>query len=187
VNVGESVVVCTQNPHKLGEFRELVPDWDVEALQADGYPPEDGDTYRDNALIKARFGRRVAPAGAWVLADDSGIEFDALAGSPGVRSARWAGDEHVAKALAAVEGAASRRARYVCELVLVSPAGREVYGTGVLEGHIAGEARGDGGFGFDPVFVPRGEERTVAELGDDWKREHSHRAVAARALRDALA
>jgi XTP/dITP diphosphohydrolase len=180
-----TVVVCTQNPGKLVELEELFPEWTLESLREAEFPPEDGLTYVDNARIKARFGRGRAPAGAWVLGDDSGIELDALAGGPGVLTARWAEGRHVERALAAVDGAAPG-ARYVCELVLLASDGREVRGTGVLEGHIAGEARGDGGFGFDPVFVPRGEERTVAELGDDWKRERSHRALAARELRDAL-
>jgi XTP/dITP diphosphohydrolase len=79
-----------------------------------------------------------------------------------------------------------RRARYVCELVLLAPDGTEHRGTGVVEGRIADAAAGDGGFGFDPVFVPAGETRTVGQLGDAWKVEHSHRALAARSLRDTL-
>lgn len=176
------VVLCTQNLHKLEEFRALFPDWRVEPLAALDYPPEDGATYFDNALLKARFGRDVAP-GRFVLADDSGIEFDALDGRPGVHTARWAEGEHVRRALAAVDGAATRGARYVCELVLLAPDGRELRGTGTLEGAIAEGPRGGAGFGFDPVFVPVGEQLTVAQLGDDWKTQHSHRALAARALR----
>jgi XTP/dITP diphosphohydrolase len=98
-------------------------------------------------------------------------------------TARWSNGDHVPKALAAVEGK-DRRARYVCELVALSPEGRELRGTGVLDGTIAHEPAGGEGFGFDPVFVPLGEARTVAELGDGWKAEHSHRALAARALLD---
>jgi len=179
------VVLATQNPGKVGELAELFPDWSLEALPPGEMPPEDGETYLDNARIKARYGRLVVPADRWVLADDSGIELDALEGGPGVLTARWAEGRHVEKALAAVEGR-SREGRYVCELVLLSPERREVRGTGVLEGRVADGPSGDGGFGFDPVFVPRGHERTVADLGDDWKREHSHRALAARALLDAL-
>jgi XTP/dITP diphosphohydrolase len=177
-----TVAACTQNAHKLGEFRELFPDWAIEPLEVEGgYPAEDGETYVDNARIKARFGRANAPAEAWVLADDSGIELDALGGGPGVVSARWAGGREVERALEAVEGRA-RGARYVCELVLIAPDGRELRGTGILEGSVADAAAGGEGFGFDPVFVPRGESRTVAELGDAWKRSHSHRALAAQAL-----
>jgi XTP/dITP diphosphohydrolase len=121
-----------------------------------------------------------------MLADDSGIEVAALGGGPGVQTARWAEGRHVAKLLAALDGKDDRSARYVCELVAIAPDSDEVRGTGVLEGTIAREPAGDEGFGFDPLFIPRGESRTVAELGDDWKALHSHRAVAARALRDAL-
>ena len=151
-------------------------------LDADDYPDEDGATYIDNARIKARFGRRVGPAERWMLADDSGLELAALGGRPGVQTARWAEGRHVERALDALAGAEDRSGRYVAELVLLSPEGRELRGTGVLEGSIAREPAGSGGFGFDPVFVPGGETRTVAELGDEWKAQHSHRALAAQAL-----
>lgn len=103
-----------------------------------------------------------------------------------MQTARWAEGRHVEKLLAALEGEDDRRAHYVCELVAISPDGHELHGTGVLRGEIAPEPAGGEGFGFDPVFVPRGETQTVAELGDGWKAEHSHRALAARALLDAL-
>ncbi len=173
--------VCSGNPHKLDEFAALFPDWELELLAGVELPAEDGDTYLDNARIKARHGRAVGPGGRWMLADDSGIELAALGGAPGVVTARWAEGHHVEKALAAVAGR-ERGARYVCELVALSPEGREVRGTGLLDGTIAREAAGSQGFGFDPVFVPLGETRTVAELGDGWKAEHSHRALAARDL-----
>jgi XTP/dITP diphosphohydrolase len=118
-----------------------------------------------------------------MLADDSGIEVAALGGAPGVQTARWAESRHVEKLLDALAGRENRAARYVCELVLIAPDGRELRGTGMLDGAVAAAPAGDGGFGFDPVFVPVGESRTVAELGDAWKAEHSHRAVAARVLR----
>ena len=175
--------VCSGNPHKLDEFALLFPDWELELLSGVEFPAEDGETYLENARIKARHGRAVGPAERWMLADDSGIELAALAGAPGVVTARWSEGDHVAKALAAVEGK-DRRARYVCELVVLSPDGRELLGTGVLDGTIAAEAAGSEGFGFDPVFIPLGEASTVAELGDGWKAKHSHRALAARALLD---
>jgi len=175
--------VCSGNPHKLAEFRELFGDWDLELLEGVEFPLEDGATYADNARIKARFGREVGPADRWMLADDSGIEVEALGGAPGVLTARWAEGRHVEKALAVLEGVDDRRAQYVCELVAIAPDGGEVVGTGVLRGAIALAAAGSEGFGFDPVFVPLGETRTVAELGDAWKAEHSHRALAAQALR----
>jgi len=178
------VTVCSGNPGKVDELAELFPEWQLELLHAGPFPPEDGATYVDNARIKARFGRAHGPADRWMLADDSGIEIAALGGEPGVHTARWAEGRHVEKALAAVSD--DRRARYVCELVLLAPDGAEHRGTGVLEGSIAEAAAGDGGFGFDPVFIPAGKTRTVAELGDAWKAVHSHRALAATALRSTL-
>jgi XTP/dITP diphosphohydrolase len=181
-----TATLCSANPHKLAEFDALFPDWELELLAATDYPEEDGATYLDNARIKARYGRLVGPTERWMLADDSGIEVAALGAGPGVQTARWAEGRHVEKLLAALAGQTDRRAQYVCELVALSPQHEEARGTGVLPGTIALAAAGGEGFGFDPVFVPRGEERTVAELGDAWKAEHSHRALAARALRDAL-
>jgi XTP/dITP diphosphohydrolase len=118
-----------------------------------------------------------------MLGEDSGLEVDALDGAPGVQTARWAQGRHVERILEALAGETDRRARYVCELVALAPDDRELRGTGTLEGRIADAPHGTAGFGFDPVFVPDGEERTVAELGDTWKAEHSHRARAAQALR----
>ena len=177
---------CTGNPHKLDEFRALFPDWELELLEDANFPPEDGVTFEDNARIKARYGRLVGPADCWMLADDSGIEVAALGGGPGVLTARWAEGRHVEKLLGALESSDDRDARYVCELIAIAPDGREARGTGVLPGSIALAAAGGEGFGFDPIFIPRNETRTVAELGDSWKAEHSHRAVAARALLDTL-
>jgi XTP/dITP diphosphohydrolase len=178
--------VCSGNPHKLAEFRALFPRWDLALLSAGEFPPEDGTTYIDNARIKARFGREVGPPDRWMLADDSGIEVAALGGAPGVLTARWAENRHVEKLLAALDGIDDRGAQYVCELVAVSPDGKEVVGRGVLRGQIAAAAAGSEGFGFDPIFVPFGQTRTVAELGDAWKSAHSHRALAAQALLDEL-
>lgn len=153
-------------------------------MEADEYPPEDGATYYENARAKADFGRSVDPS-AWILGEDSGLEVDGLGGAPGVASARFARGAHVERLLRELDGVEGegRRARYVCELVALSPGADEIRGTGVLEGRIAHEPRGAEGFGFDPIFVPHGEERTVAELGDEWKKGNSHRARAADALR----
>jgi XTP/dITP diphosphohydrolase len=157
----------------------------LERLDADNYPPEEGMTYYENARAKAEFGRTVEPS-AWILGEDSGLEVDGLGGRPGIESARFAGGEHVERLLRELQGIENRRARYVCELVALSPEGDELRGTGILEGRIGHEPRGSEGFGFDPIFVPEGEEQTAAELGDEWKAEHSHRARAAAALRQAL-
>jgi XTP/dITP diphosphohydrolase len=180
-------VLCSRNPHKARELERLLPGWTIEPLERDDYPAETGATYYENAALKAAFGRAHAPG--WVLAEDSGLEVHALGGRPGVLSARYApeGAPAVAKLLGELEGSDERRARYVSELVLLSPEGRELRGTGTLEGRIAHEPAGSEGFGYDPIFVPDGAERTVAELGDGWKAENSHRARAARALLAALA
>ena len=178
--------LCSHNEGKLRELRALMPEWRIELLDVDDYPPEVGETYYENALAKARFGRAAGDAGEWMIGEDSGIEVAGLGGRPGVQSARFGGDDPVGRLLAEVEGVEDRRARYVSELVALSPDGEEVRGTGVLEGRIVDEPRGTEGFGYDPIFVPDGETRTVAELGNDWKRGHSHRARAARALAAAL-
>jgi XTP/dITP diphosphohydrolase len=159
-------------------------------LDADDYPPEEGQTYYENARGKAEHGRAVATGSSdWVIGEDSGIEVDGLGGRPGVRAARFGGDDPVGRLLDALRGieGEGRAARYVCELVALAPTGEELRGTGIFEGRIAHEPRGSEGFGYDPIFVPAGEQQTVAELGDDWKRANSHRARAARALAEAVA
>jgi len=160
----------------------------LEPLGAEEFPPETGDSYYENARAKALFGRSVGPKDAWMLGEDSGLEVDALGGAPGVRSARYApeGEEAIVRLLEELRDVEAREARYVCELVLAAPDGRELRGTGVLQGRIADEPRGSEGFGYDPVFIPEGEERTVAELGDAWKSRNSHRARAAAALTSVL-
>jgi XTP/dITP diphosphohydrolase len=179
-------VLATANAHKAREFEPLLPGWEIEPLLGADFPEETGETYWENALGKARFGRGLAPAEAWVLGDDSGIEVEALDWGPGVVTARWAEGDHVGRLLRALDGEPRRRARYVCELAAIAPDGRELRGSGTLEGTIVREPSGAEGFGFDPIFVPDGEARTVAELGDAWKVRNSHRAKAARALLEAL-
>jgi XTP/dITP diphosphohydrolase len=178
--------LASRNANKARELERLLPSWTIEPLGADDYPAEDGDTYYENARGKALFGRTRAAAEEWVVGEDSGVEVAALGGGPGVHSARSGGDDPVGWLLGRLAGVEDRSARYVSELVALSPAGVEFRGTGTLAGRIATEPRGTEGFGFDPIFVPTGEERTVAELGNDWKRENSHRANAARALLEAL-
>lgn len=180
------LLLASGNPNKLRELRAVLPGWEIDLLPTYEEPPEDGATFLDNARIKARHGREHAPRDAWVAGEDAGIEVAALGGRPGVRSARWT-TRHVEQLLEELEGAEDRRARYVCELVALDPGGAEVRATGTLEGEIARAPRGSEGFGYDPVFVPLGERRTVAELGNAWKADHSHRAKAARALAESLA
>ena len=186
--MGLSVRLCSRNEHKRRELARLLPGWELELLDADDYPPEDGATYYANARTKASFGRLVGPKEAWMLGEDSGLEVAGLRGGPGVRSSRSAAGDEVGWILRELDGVEGegRRARYVCELVALAPDGREVRGTGMLSGRIGREPRGSGGFGFDPVFVPNGEMKTVAVLGDEWKAQNSHRARAAAALLQAL-
>jgi len=179
-------VLCSRNPHKARELERLLPGWTFKPLERDDYPPETGATYYENAALKARFGHEHSDG--WVLAEDSGLEVEALGGRPGVLSARYApeGAPAVAKLLGELERIEKRDARYVSEFILLSPDGRELRGTGELEGRIGYVPAGSEGFGYDPIFIPDGEERTVAELGDQWKAHNSHRARAARALLEAL-
>ena len=184
--------LASGNAHKARELQAILRDWEIEPLGV-RLPPEEGETFYENALAKAQFGRGLAAPDAWVLGEDSGLEVEALGGRPGIRSARYAGpgasdEANVSKLLEELRGVAGegRRARYVCELVCLSPAGEETRVTGTLAGRIVERPRGSAGFGYDPVFVPEGEERTVAELGEGWKSRESHRARAAQALAAAL-
>ncbi|HEY7003829.1 MAG TPA: non-canonical purine NTP pyrophosphatase [Gaiellaceae bacterium] len=182
------VVFASRNAGKLRELRPLLPAWEIEPIGDVEMPEETGATFYENAAAKARFARSLDP-GRSALGEDSGLEVMGLGGAPGIRSARYAGEgasdeENVARLLEALRriGDDGRRARYVSELVLLTPGGAELRGTGTLAGRIAEDRRGTAGFGYDPVFVPEGQSRTVAELGDDWKHRHSHRAAAAREL-----
>ena len=180
--------LCSRNAHKARELERLLPGWTIEPLDAEDFPPETGESYYENARAKARLGREVGDWDAWMIGEDSGLEVGALDGRPGLHSARYApeGAPAIRKLLGELEGVDDRRARYVSELVALAPGGEEFRGTGTLKGRIAHEPRGSEGFGYDPIFVPDGEERTVAELGNDWKARNSHRARAAHALRAAI-
>jgi len=184
----EKARLASRNANKARELERLLPGWEIEQLDALEFPPEEGKTYYDNARAKARFGRQVGPAGVWMLGEDSGLEVEGLGGGPGVQSSRSAAGHEVGWLLRELEGVEGegRRARYVCELVCLTPDSQEFRGTGTLEGRIAQEPHGSEGFGFDPIFIPAGEKRTVAELGNEWKAEQSHRARAARSLLDGL-
>ena len=191
--IAQRLVLCSRNEHKRRELERALPGWRIDLLEAN-FPAEEGASYYENARTKALFGRTLV-IDAPLLGEDSGLEVAALGGEPGLHSARWS-ERPIEELLERLRGTADRRARYVCDLVLLPPPvtvtvtvtepgpepATEVRGTGALEGRIAEEPRGSEGFGYDPVFVPEGEERTVAELGDEWKSRNSHRALAARAL-----
>lgn len=184
------MILASGNRHKLREFRELLPGVELEPLP-DGIelPEETGTTFAANALIKARAVHRAT--GRAVLADDSGIEVAALGGEPGIRSARYAGEsatdgENLGLVLEQLAAGDDRRARYVCVIARISEAGEETLFEGFCAGTLTAAPRGDGGFGYDPAFVPdatgSGDERTMAELGPAEKNSISHRAEAARRL-----
>ena len=182
-------MLATRNAHKVAEMRRLfeAAGIEIEPLGDEvELPPEDGATFADNALPKAL--AAAAALGRPAIADDSGIEAAALGGRPGVRSARFAGaqatdEENLLKLIEEV--AVNSRLRYVCALAYVNPeTGEERVFFGDCRGRMAGERRGSGGFGYDPVFVPdaTGDNRTMAELTEAEKDAISHRGHAVRAL-----
>jgi XTP/dITP diphosphohydrolase len=185
------VILATGNRHKLAEMRELLPGVELEPLPEDfEMPPEDGDSFESNALIKARAAH--AATGSQVVADDSGIEAEDLGGAPGIYSARYAGEgagdqTNLDKLLREVDAAAGdRRAAYVCALALIDADGSERIFEARCGGRLLREGRGSGGFGYDPAFVPEEtgpeDERTMAELSAAEKHAISHRGKAARLL-----
>jgi XTP/dITP diphosphohydrolase len=185
------LLLATRNAHKLREFERLLPAVALDPLP-DGVdmPAEDGDSYAANALIKAR--AAVAATGRAAIADDSGIEAEALGWAPGVRTARFAGEhatdgENLAKL--AAEAPAGSRLRYVCVIAHVDADAAERIFEGTTEGTVANAPRGERGFGYDPLFVPDDgprDGRTMAELTDAEKDAISHRGRAARALAEWL-
>lgn len=153
-------------------------------------PVEDGATFLANARIKALQGARQHPD-EWIVADDSGIEVDALAGAPGIHSARFGGaglddSGRVRALLNAVRKGEARTARFRCVLVAIGPDGQEFMADGTLEGTLADAPRGLNGFGYDPILIPTGETRTCGQLSPDEKNVISHRGAAAQALRRQL-
>jgi XTP/dITP diphosphohydrolase len=192
------IAIASRNPHKLREIDRICADWPVEWITAEPdderWPDveETGATYLENARLKAR--AVAAALGEPALSDDSGIEVDALGGRPGPRSARFAGEgasdeRNLEELIRAVKGvpAAGRTARYRCVAVLAFPGGDELHTEGTCDGTLEPKPRGARGFGYDPIFVPAGWDRTMAELTDQEKDRISHRGRALRALRAALA
>ncbi len=193
-----NVLIATRNPHKLREIRAIlsVPGLSfVTAMDVPNLPDvvEDGRTFEENAVKKAVTWAR--SSGLWAVADDSGLEVDALGGEPGVRSARYAGEPAGDVAnnrllLARLHGVLNRRARFLCVIALASPNGWTDVVEGRCEGHITDTPRGTHGFGYDPLFIPDGYDQTFAEMPPELKNRISHRAraleAAARAWRERL-
>ncbi len=188
------MILATRNEHKLREFREALPGLEIEPLpETVELPPEVGDTFAQNALGKARAARE--QTGEAAIADDSGIEASALGGRPGVHSARYAGEEasdeqNLSKLLDELRDRDDKRLAYVCAVALVTADGDEELFEGRCTGTLVDPPRGEGGFGYDPCFIPDdtgpGDERTMAELAPDEKHAISHRGRAARKLAETL-
>lgn len=186
------LVVATTNRGKLAELRRILADLPVELVAMDDLgvhaPDETGATFEDNAALKARHAAEAT--GLPAVADDSGLQVDALGGAPGVRSARYAGEDgddaaNNARLLQELAGVRDedRTARFVCVAALATPHGQIWTRRGVMEGRIVHAPRGDGGFGYDPLFVAAGESRTNGELPPHVKDARSHRGAAFRAIR----
>jgi XTP/dITP diphosphohydrolase len=190
----ERLAIASRNPHKLREIQAICADWPLGWVTVETHEgpwpdvEEPHDAYLHNALEKAH---AVAEAlGIPALADDSGLEVDALGGAPGPRSARYAGQDATdadnrRQLLAALKGipGSGRSARFRCVTAIAWPDGRELYAEGVCEGTLETRERGSGGFGYDPLFVPEGRDRTMAELDPAEKDRISHRGRALRTLR----
>lgn len=190
------ILLATRNPGKLREVRDFFSDLGLEVVGMEELPGardvvEDGSSFLENARKKAH--ALASDFGCMALADDSGLEVDALGGLPGVRSARYAGEgatdeQNYRKLLEALKdlGPGERRARFHCVIVLATPDGQEWVSEGKWEGEIALAPRGTGGFGYDPVFLLPEQGKTVAELSLEEKNKISHRAQALRGIRKVL-
>lgn len=181
------LLIATNNQGKLNEFAQLLSGQplllrDLGHYGIDREVEETGKTFTENAILKASGYARLARVP--VLADDSGLVIDYLNGSPGVQSARYAGEsatdrDRIEKVLSEMHDAGSRAARFVCVVALADASGNVLHSeTGVCEGNIAFGPRGENGFGYDPIFVPEGYRRTFGELSSDVKQKISHRALA---------
>jgi XTP/dITP diphosphohydrolase len=194
--VTERLLIGSGNPGKQREYRELLSGLDLELITPDDVDPvppepdETGKTFAENASHKAR--EYAKASGVRTVADDSGLEVDALRGAPGLRSRRFFGDDASAaerntKLLALLEDVRARGARFVCVTALASPDGRVELFDGEVRGEIALASRGEHGFGYDPLFIITGDGRTMAELPAHEKHQMSHRGLAVAKLRAFLA
>ena len=175
------IVFATANPHKLQEVQEICGNCDIEfVLPKDGFNPvENGNSFEENSLIKAKEAYRVSKT--YCLADDSGLCVDALDGAPGLYSSRYAGtqDEKIEKLLREMQGKTNRKAQFVCCMTLLDENGNMIYQTiGKCLGSIVENRKGINGFGYDPIFLVDGYDKTMAELTPEEKNKISHRAAA---------
>lgn len=175
------IVLASSNEHKVKEINAITKDLGIEfILPPEGFDPvEDGETFEENSLVKARAAWELCKT--WTLADDSGLCIEALNGAPGIHSARYADtpQNRINRVLEEMQGEENRRACFKCCMTLVNPVGDVEFSyTGVCEGFIVATQRGVNGFGYDPIFLLKNSEKTMAELSDDEKNEISHRAIA---------
>ena len=179
------IVLASSNEHKVKEINAIVAQENISfILPPSGFDPiEDGLTFEENSLIKARAAWELSKT--WVLADDSGLCIDALNGAPGIHSARYAQtpQERIDRVLSELEGVNNRSARFKCCMTLINPSGEVEFSyTGVCEGSIVNEQRGTNGFGYDPIFLLDNSDRTMAELSEEEKNKLSHRGKALTAV-----
>ena len=175
------IVLASSNEHKVKEINAIVEGMGIEFIlpPKDFNPVEDGETFETNSLIKAQEAWNLSKT--WVLADDSGLCIDALDGAPGIHSARYAEtpQKRIDRVLSEMQGVEKRSARFKCCMTLINPDGEVAFSyTGICEGSIIDGQRGINGFGYDPIFLVQGSNRTMAELSEDEKNKISHRGKA---------
>ena len=180
------IILASSNPHKVKEVNAIVSGHGIEfTLPPAGFDPiEDGETFEENSLIKAKEAWELGKT--WTLADDSGLCIDALNGAPGIHSARYADtpQARIDRVLSEMNGIENRSAGFKCCMTLLNPDGEVAFNyTGVCEGSIVDKQRGVNGFGYDPIFLVDGTEKTMAELSEEEKNEISHRG---RALKEVI-
>lgn len=175
------IVLATSNKHKVQEINDIVSSRGIEfILPPESFDPiENGLTFEENSLIKAKAAWEVSKT--WVLADDSGLCIDALDGKPGIYSARYAETPtlRIERVLKEMDGVEQRSAHFACCMTLINPSGNVEFSyTGICEGSITTEAKGQNGFGYDPIFLVKGSTKTMAELSEEEKNKISHRSIA---------
>jgi len=179
------IVLGSSNPHKVKEINEILASAEIGKdiefiLPPAGFDPDEtGTTFAENSLIKAKSAWELSHG--WSLADDSGLCIDALEGKPGIYSARYAetASKRIERVLKELDGAENRNAHFICSMTLINPQGETAFACeGICKGQIIKETKGTNGFGYDPIFMPDGYDKTIAELPEDEKNRISHRSKA---------